>query len=93
MGLVSVAAHVVGSELKELIESFPSDPARARKIHQRLMPVFKALFAFPSPVPVKYATSLNGFDCESVRLPLVPLNEDQKAVVRKAVAEFGRVPA
>jgi 4-hydroxy-tetrahydrodipicolinate synthase len=93
MGLVSVAAHVVGSELKELIESFPSDPARARKIHQRLMPVFKALFVFPSPVPVKYATSLNGFDCESVRLPLVPLNEDQKAVVRKAVAEFGRVPA
>lgn len=93
MGLVSVAAHVVGSELKALIESFATDPARSRSIHQRLMPVFKALFAFPSPVPVKYATSLNGFDCESVRLPLVQLNEDQKTVVRKAVGEFSRVPA
>ena len=85
-GLVSVAAHVVGAPLKEMIEVFQTDPARALAIHQRLMPAFKALFSAPSPVPVKYATSLNGFDCEEVRLPLVKLNEDQKAAVKTAVA-------
>jgi 4-hydroxy-tetrahydrodipicolinate synthase len=51
-------------------------------LHRQLMPVFKGMFAFPSPVPIKYATSLNGFDCESVRLPLVPLSEVQKEAVR-----------
>ncbi len=82
MGLVSVVAHVVGAKLKELIEVFPINPARAREIHQNLIPVFKGMFAYPSPTPIKYATSLNGFDCEAVRLPLVALNDAQKETVR-----------
>lgn len=82
VGLVSVVAHVVGAELKEMIEVFPSNPARAKSIHQKLIPVFKGMFAYPSPTPIKYATSLNGFDCEDVRLPLVPLNDEQKQSVR-----------
>lgn len=85
-GLVSVVAHVVGTDLKELIEVFPSNPARAREIHQRLIPVFKGMFAYPSPVPIKYATSLNGFDCEDVRLPLVRLDDDQKQAVQASLA-------
>lgn len=85
-GIVSVAAHVVGAEIKQMVESFASNPAEARKIHQRLIPVFKALFAYPSPVPVKYATSLEGFDCDRVRLPLVELTEAEKATVKAAVS-------
>lgn len=86
MGLVSVVAHVVGAELKEMIEVFPINPAKARDIHQKLIPVFKGMFAYPSPTPIKYATSLNGFDCESVRLPLVPLNDAQKQEVRSCLS-------
>jgi 4-hydroxy-tetrahydrodipicolinate synthase len=83
-GLVSVAAHVVGKELKEMIEAFPSDPARARALHHQLTPTFKALFSAPSPVPVKYALSRRGFACASVRLPLVELNDAERAVVDAA---------
>ncbi len=85
-GIVSVAAHVVGAEIKDMVTRFATRPDEARKIHQRLLPVFKALFAYPSPVPVKYATSLNGFDCDRVRLPLVELSADEKAVVKAAVS-------
>jgi 4-hydroxy-tetrahydrodipicolinate synthase len=91
VGLVSVAAHVVGAPLKELIDVHQSNPRRALELYQKLLPVFKALFAYPSPVPVKYATTLNGFDCEDVRLPLVPLNDTQKESVRAAVSSFVRV--
>lgn len=78
-GLVSVAAHVIGSDLKAIIENFPTDPARATKIGKSILPIIKAVFAAPSPVPVKWALSLQGFDCESVRLPLVALTPAQKA--------------
>ena len=81
-GLVSVAAHVVGGELKAMIEAFPKDPAKATKIAKSLQPVIKALFSAPSPVPVKWALSMRGFECESVRLPLVELNDEQKAGIR-----------
>jgi len=84
-GVVSVAGHVVGDQIKEMIEAFPTDPAKARSIHLRLIPIYKALFSAPSPVPVKYATSLRGFDCESVRLPLVGLTDAEKKVVADAL--------
>jgi 4-hydroxy-tetrahydrodipicolinate synthase len=90
-GLVSVAAHVVGAELKQMIECYETDPSQARRIHQKLMPVFKALFAYPSPVPVKYALSLMGFDCRAVRLPLVEMSEADAAPVERIMRELGKV--
>lgn len=80
-GLVSVAAHIVGAELKEMIEVFPTSPKQAAAIHHKLTPTFKAIFSAPSPVPIKYATAKQGFACESVRLPLVELSDAEKAVV------------
>ena len=80
-GLVSVAAHIVGREYKELIDVFAKNPARARELHHQVTPVVKALFSAPSPVPVKYALSKRGFDCRSVRLPLVELSEPERALV------------
>lgn len=96
-GLVSVAAHIVGAELKSVIETFPTDPAAATTANQALLPVFKALFACPSPVPVKWALSMRGFACENVRLPLVKLSDEQKrqlggalTPIANAVAAVGR---
>ncbi len=80
-GLVSVAAHISGRDFKKIV----TDWRNAVDTHQRLIPVIKAIFSAPSPVPVKYALSLRGFDCETVRLPLVPLTEDEKAVVQKGI--------
>ncbi len=85
-GIVSVAGHIVGDQIKDMLNAFPSDPVEARRIHLRLTPIYKAIFSAPSPVPVKYATSLRGFDCESVRLPLVTLSDTEKAVVRTAIS-------
>lgn len=87
-GIISVAGHVVGKHIKEMVETFPKDPAKAAAIHHRLSPLYKALFMTTNPVPVKYAASLLGFDCESVRLPLVPLTDEEKAAVKKAMADL-----
>ena len=92
-GIVSVGAHVCGAEMKEMILQFPSSPAGAAKISKRLNPVFKGLFAWPSPVPVKYALSRFGFDCEQVRLPLVELEPSAKSEIEKVLKAAGLHPA
>ncbi|CAN5349006.1 4-hydroxy-tetrahydrodipicolinate synthase [soil metagenome] len=84
-GLVSVAAHVIGADIKDLIQSFEEDPAKARALHHKCAPVIKAVFSAPSPVPIKYALSKRGFDTQAVRLPLVELNDEEKAVVDRAI--------
>jgi len=87
-GVVSVAGHVVGAEIRQMVESFATHPTAALRTHRRLMPTFRALFAQPSPVPVKYATSLLGFDCRSVRLPLVELGEAEAASLEAVLSEL-----
>lgn len=81
-GVVSVASHIIGNEMQEMISTFISgDVQSAAKRHQTLLPVMKGLFSAPSPTPVKTALQLKGMDVGGVRLPLVPLTEDERVAL------------
>ena len=79
-GVVSVASHVVGDELKSIIHNFKSGQIKAaRNMHQKLYPLFRKLFMAPNPVPVKTVLSRMKIIENYVRRPLVELNESEKA--------------
>ncbi|WP_123040098.1 4-hydroxy-tetrahydrodipicolinate synthase [Cohnella candidum] len=87
-GIVSVASHIVGPRMKDLIETFKAGRVHeAIAINQELFPVFKGLFSCPHPVPnpvaVKYALTLRGLPVGGVRLPLVDVTEDEAAFLRE----------
>lgn len=69
-GVVSVASHLVGPQIAELCEAATNDPARAGVLHRAMLPLVEALFAAPSPAPVKGALSRFGLPAGPVRLPL-----------------------
>lgn len=78
-GVISVASHIVGNEMQEMITAFyDGDLSKAAKLHQKLLPLMRGLFAAPSPVPVKTALQMKGMDVGPVRLPLVPLTEEER---------------
>lgn len=78
-GVISVASHIIGKEMQDMVEAFlAGDRNKAAKLHQQLLPVMSALFTAPNPVPVKTALQLKGLDVGSVRLPLVPLTENER---------------
>ncbi|WP_281171379.1 4-hydroxy-tetrahydrodipicolinate synthase [Peribacillus kribbensis] len=78
-GIISVASHIIGSEMQNMVEAFYSgDYQKAAKLHQQLTPIMKGLFTSPSPVPVKTALQLKGLNVGSVRLPLVALTETER---------------
>ena len=89
-GVISVASHLVGDRIAEMIESIETgDVASARKIHLDLLPLFDALFVTSNPIPVKAAMGLAGFPVGNARLPLVPANDDELAAVRSAMEGAG----
>ncbi len=78
-GVVSVAAHIIGKEMQEMVQAFLNgDHSKAARMHQDLLPTMEGLFKAPSPVPVKTALQLKGLNVGSVRLPLVPLTEQER---------------
>lgn len=78
-GVISVASHLFGSEIKSMIRNFKTgEVVAARNMHKKLYPVFRALFMAPNPTPVKAALAYKGIIEEYVRKPLVTLTEDEK---------------
>ncbi len=91
-GVISVASHLVGDRIAEMIEFIESgDVASGRKIHLDLLPLFDALFVTSNPIPLKAAPGLGGFPVGQPRLPLVPANQDELAVIRGAMEGAGLI--
>ena len=79
VGVVSVASHLVGRHLKQMIEAYHSGQCKlALSYHEQLQPLFKALFATTNPIPVKAALELIGWPVGSPRSPLLPLNNEMQ---------------
>ena len=79
VGVVSVASHLVGLQLKEMIELFfKGELSSALVIHERLQPLFKSLFMTTNPIPIKAALELSGWNVGNPRSPLSPLPMDMK---------------
>lgn len=86
VGIVSVSAHVVGLEMQRMINEFKAgNVIEAGAIHRSLLPTFKAVFSAPSPTPVKALLNMYGVEVGEVRLPLIPLTEEETRDLKKAV--------
>ncbi|OIJ10023.1 4-hydroxy-tetrahydrodipicolinate synthase [Anaerobacillus arseniciselenatis] len=85
-GIVSVAAHVIGKEMKQMVTAYNNgEIEEAAKLHQQLLPIMKSLFIAPNPSPVKAALALKGLNVGGVRLPLIPLTEIEKEQLAKII--------
>ncbi len=88
-GVISVASHLVGKQIREMIDSFFSaKTARAAEIHRHLMPLYNALFVISNPVPLKYALNHLGFKVGSPRPPLYEPDEKIAALIRDALKNY-----
>ncbi len=88
-GIISVASHVVGKQIKQMIDSFVSGKvAEAAAIHRRLLPLVDALFIVSNPIPVKYAVNQVGFRVGKTRLPLTEPDEKTAAIIQGALKSY-----
>ncbi len=88
-GVISVASHLVGSQIKQMIDAFINGKAaEAAKIHHHLLPLINALFMVSNPVPLKYALNHIGFNVGKLRLPLVELDEKSAAVIKDVLKNY-----
>lgn len=90
-GVISVASHLYGNEIKAMIHNFKTgNVSVAKNMQLKLYPVFKKLFMAPNPVPVKAALAKAGLVNEFVRRPLVELTDSQKAELYNALEDFNQ---
>jgi len=88
-GVISVASHLVGNQIKEMIDNFiNAKMSEAADIHRRLMPLINAMFIVSNPIPVKYALNHIGFNVGKPRLPLTEPDEKSAATIRDTLKNY-----
>ena len=91
-GIVSVCSHIVGKEMKEMIEAFVAkDTKKATEIHLRLLKIFQILFVIANPIPVKSALNMTGTQVGGLRLPLTGARESIQKIIRDELVELGKI--
>lgn len=85
-GVVSVASHIFGLELKSMIRNYKTGEfLAALNMHKKLYPAFRKLFMAPNPVPVKAALARMGIVEEYLRKPLVEMSDADKKELFKVL--------
>lgn len=85
-GVISVASHIVGNDIQEMIRSFEEgNTKKAEEIHLKLFELFKTLFVITNPIPVKAALNMIGVNVGDLRLPLTKADEGTLAKLEKAL--------
>jgi len=85
-GVISVASHIVGDRIQEMINAYTSgNTILAKDIHLKLFPIFKGLFITTNPVPIKAALNLLGWQVGLPRLPMVEATAAEKEFIRNVM--------
>jgi len=88
-GVISVASHLVGKQIKEMIDNFLSGKINeAASIHHHLLPLIDALFIVSNPIPVKYALNQIGFNVGKPRLPLTEPDEKSAQIIKNTLKNY-----
>lgn len=89
-GVISVASNCCPGLLSNMVSSArKGDVGTAREIHERLLPLFSALFCESNPIPIKYAMGRMGFGNGKPRLPLTELSDKGKSILDPVLESLG----
>ena len=90
-GVISVVANIAPADVKALTDAIlEGDFTSALKWHKKLFALSRGMLSLASnPIPVKAAMAMLNLSDEEMRLPLVPMEESKKALLRKTLQEYG----
>jgi 4-hydroxy-tetrahydrodipicolinate synthase len=91
-GVISVISNIAPADMAGMIDAFEAgDITRARKLHDKMVPMIDALFIETNPVPVKAALHMMGKIDYDVRLPLYKMSDGNYEKLRKTMVNYGLI--
>ena len=88
-GVISVASNLVPGRMKEMVSAaLQGKWDKARELHYKLLPLFKAIFIETNPIPIKAALAMKGLMKEVYRLPMCPLAEENRKTLAGVLREL-----
>ena len=85
-GTIAVSSNVAPGAVSDMVSAaLEGNWERARELHYELLPLFRALFIETNPIPVKTAASLLGLCSDEMRLPMIPMEGENLAILQETL--------
>ncbi len=89
-GVISVLSNILPFETHDICaQYFAGNTKKAAELQIKYIGLIKALFSDVNPIPIKEAMNILGMGVGSCRLPLYPMSQSAKAVLKEKLAECG----
>jgi len=90
-GVISVVANIVPADVKAMTDLIlEGDLVAARRWHKKLFTLCKSMLTLATnPIPIKAAVAMLNMASEELRLPMTPLEESKKAILKKTLKDYG----
>ncbi len=90
-GVISVVANIVPADVKAMTDLIlEGDFVSALKWHKKLFALSKNLLGLSTnPIPIKAAMAMLNLASDELRLPMMPLEDDNRAALRQTLTEYG----
>lgn len=90
IGVISVISNIAPQQTHDMCQAFfEGDLDKALDIQMKSLPLVDALFSEVNPIPVKKAMNLMGMNVGPLRAPLYEMTEENTAVLKAAMQEYG----
>lgn len=91
-GVISVLSNICPQETHDIVQMYlDGDKEGSKKLMDKYMKLAKSMFVDVNPIPVKEAVSLIGFNAGPCRLPLIEMDDKNKAYVKETMKEYNLV--
>lgn len=89
-GIISVLSNVIPADIKKIVTLWNENKTgEAKKLFYRLLPLCRLMFVETNPIPVKASMEMMGLCTGDLRLPLVRISDDNRALLKKGLLEYG----
>jgi 4-hydroxy-tetrahydrodipicolinate synthase len=90
-GVISVVANIVPTDVKAMTDLIlEGDLVSARQWHKKLFALCKSMLTLATnPIPIKAAAAMLNMASEELRLPMTPLEESKKAILKQTLKDYG----
>jgi 4-hydroxy-tetrahydrodipicolinate synthase len=90
-GVISVVANIVPADVKAMTDLIlEGDFKSALKWHKKLFALSKGMLTLATnPIPIKAAMAMLNMMSEELRLPMTPLEDSKKEILRQTLQEYG----
>ena len=90
-GVVSVVANIVPADVKAMTDLIlEGDLVSARQWHNKLFALSRNMLSLATnPIPIKAAVAMLNLASEELRLPMTPMDQEKKVVLRHTLTNYG----